>query len=43
MVRQTRQDLPDPGDYRPERWRDVVGLLVALLGLALMVCTILMM
>jgi hypothetical protein len=38
MVHQTHKGLPEPGDFRPGRnWRDVVGLLVALIGLALVV------
>jgi hypothetical protein len=37
MVHQTHNGLPEPGDYRPGIWRDVVGLLVALIGLALVV------
>jgi hypothetical protein len=37
MVHQTHRDLPEPGDFRPGSWRDVVGLLMALIGLALVV------
>ena len=35
MVDHTRHDLPDQGDFRPDDWRDLVGLIVALSGLAL--------
>ena len=35
MVHQTHKSLPEPGDYRPASWRDAVGLLMALVGLAL--------
>jgi hypothetical protein len=34
MVHQAHKVLPEPGDYRPTSWRDVVGLLMALIGLA---------
>jgi hypothetical protein len=37
MVHQAHKVLPEPGDYRPTSWRDVVGLLMALIGLALLV------
>jgi hypothetical protein len=37
MVHQIRKGMPEPGDYRPGSWRDVVGLLMALVGLALVV------
>ena len=37
MAHQTHEGLPEPGDYRPQSWRDVVGLLMALVGLALVV------
>jgi hypothetical protein len=37
MVHQAHKGLPEPGDYRPGSWRDVVGLLMALVGLALIV------
>ena len=37
MVHQTHKGLPEPGDFRPGSWRDVVGLVMALLGLALIV------
>jgi hypothetical protein len=37
MLHQTQKGLPEPGDYRPASWRDVVGLLMALVGLALLV------
>jgi len=37
MVHQTHKGLPEPGDFRPGSWRDVVGLLMALVGLALIV------
>ena len=37
MVHQTQKGLPEPGDYRPGSWLDVVGLLMALIGLALVV------
>ena len=37
MVHQTHKGLPEPGDFRPGSWRDVVGLLMALIGLALVV------
>ena len=37
MVHQAHKVLPEPGDYRPASWRDVVGLLMALIGLALFV------
>jgi hypothetical protein len=37
MAHQTHKSLPEPGDYRPGNWRDVVGLLMALIGLALVV------
>ena len=37
MVHQAHKVLPEPGDYRPASWRDVVGLLMALVGLALLV------
>jgi hypothetical protein len=43
MVHQTQKGLPEPGDYRPGSWLDVVGLLVALVGLALVVGTTLTM
>ena len=36
MVHQAHKVLPEPGDYRPTSWRDVVGLLMALIGLALL-------
>ena len=36
MVHQTHMGLPEPGDFRPGSWRDV-GLLIALIGLALVV------
>jgi hypothetical protein len=35
-IKHTR-GLPEPGDYRPGSWRDVVGLVMALVGLALIV------
>ena len=37
MVHQVHKALPEPGDYRLRSWRDVVGLLMALVGLALVV------
>jgi hypothetical protein len=37
IVHQTHKGLPEPGDFRPRSWRDVVGLLIALIGLALVV------
>jgi hypothetical protein len=37
MAYQARKGLPEPGDFRPGSWRDVVGLLMALVGLALIV------
>jgi hypothetical protein len=37
MAHQAHKGLPEPGDYRPQSWRDVVGLLMALVGLALVV------
>jgi hypothetical protein len=37
MVHQPHKGLPKLGDYRPESWRDVVGLLMALVGLVLVV------
>jgi hypothetical protein len=37
MVHQTHKGLPEPADFRPGRWRDVVSLLIALIGLALIV------
>jgi hypothetical protein len=37
MMHQTHKGLPGPGDFRPGSWRDVVGLLIALIGLALVV------
>ena len=37
MVHQTHKGLPEPADFRPGSWRDVVGLLMALIGLALVV------
>jgi hypothetical protein len=43
MVHQTHKGLSERGDFRPGSWRDVVGLLVALIGLALVVGTTLTM
>ena len=43
MPHQTPKGLPEPGDYHPGSWRDVVGLLMALVGLALVVGMTLMM
>jgi hypothetical protein len=43
MVHQTHKGLPEPGDFRPGSWRNVVGLVMALLGLALIVGTMLTM
>lgn len=43
MVHQTHKGLTEPGDYRPASWRDAVGLLIALIGLALVVATTLTM
>jgi hypothetical protein len=37
MAHQIHEGLPEPGDFRPGSWRDVVGLLIALIGLALVV------
>ena len=37
IVHQTHYGLPEPGNFRPGSWRDVVGLLIALIGLALVV------
>jgi hypothetical protein len=37
MLHQTPKGLLEPGDYRPGSWRDAVGLLMALIGLALVV------
>ena len=37
MAHQAHKGLQKPGDFRPESWRDVVGLLMALVGLALVV------
>jgi hypothetical protein len=37
MAHQTHKGLPEPGDFRPGSWRDVVGLLMVLIGLALVV------
>jgi hypothetical protein len=34
MAHQAHKGLPEPGDHRPRSWRDVVGLLMALIGLA---------
>jgi hypothetical protein len=38
MAHQAHKGLPEPGDFRPGSWRDIVGLLMALVGLALVVC-----
>lgn len=35
MVDHTQHDLPEQGDFRPDDWRDLVGLAVAFGGLAL--------
>jgi hypothetical protein len=43
MAYQARKGLPEPSDFRAGRWRDVVGLLIALVGLALKVGTTLSM
>jgi hypothetical protein len=43
MAHQAHKGLPEPGDYRPASWRDVVGLLMALIGLALVVGMVLTM
>jgi hypothetical protein len=43
MGYQARKGLPEPSDFRAGRWRDVVGLLMALVGLALIVGTTLSM
>jgi hypothetical protein len=37
IVHQTHYGLPEPGNFRPGSWRDVVGLLIALIWLALVV------
>ena len=37
IVHQTHYGLPEPGNFRPGSWRDVVGLLIALIGLVLVV------
>ena len=37
MLHQTPKGLPEPGDYHPGSWLDVVGLLMARIGLALVV------
>jgi hypothetical protein len=37
MVHKTHKGLLEPGDYRPGSWRDGVGLLMALIGFALLV------
>jgi hypothetical protein len=37
MAHQAHKGLPEPSDYRPQNWRGVVGLLMALVGLALVV------
>ena len=38
--RMRQQDLPTPADFRPANWRDVIGLAMALIGLALLVAAI---
>ena len=43
MAYQARKGLPEPSDFRAGRWRDVVGLLMALIGLALVVSMVLTM
>ena len=43
MANQTHKGLPEPGDYRPASWCDVVGLLMALIGLAVVVTMVLTM
>jgi hypothetical protein len=37
---ETQQDRPEPADFRPESWRDVIGLAIALFGLALLVAAV---
>ena len=37
MAHHVHKGLPEPGVFRPGSWRDVVGLLMALVGLALIV------
>ena len=37
MAHQAPKGLPEPGDFSAGSWRDVVGLLMALVGLALIV------
>jgi hypothetical protein len=37
MVHQPHNGLPQPSDRRPGSWRDVVGLLIALIGFALVI------
>jgi hypothetical protein len=37
MVHQAHKGLSEPDDFRPGSWRDLVGLLIALIGLALVV------
>jgi hypothetical protein len=37
IVHQAHKGLPKPGDYPPGSWLDVVGLLMALVGLVLVV------
>jgi hypothetical protein len=37
MAHQVHKGLPEPGDFRLGSWRDVVGLLTALVGLAVIV------
>ncbi len=43
MAHQAHKGLPEPGDFHPGSWRDVVGLLIALVGLALIVGMMLVM
>jgi hypothetical protein len=43
MAHQAHKGLPEPGDFRPGSWRDLVGLLMVLIGLALIVGTTLTM
>jgi hypothetical protein len=36
----THHHLPEPGNFRPVTWRDVIGLAIALIGLALLVVSL---
>ena len=37
MVHPSQTGLRQPSDHRPGNWRDVVGLLIALIGFALVI------